>query len=274
MATTSGYAEVNGATLWYESRGDGYPLLLLHAGICDASMWDEHVEPLAVRYQVIRYNMRGFGRSTLPDGPFAAHDDAYALLTHLGVGRAHVLGISMGGTVALNLALTQPDCVSALVLVSTTAGGFTYSGPPSWVDAVQEQIEEADASGDVDRLNELEVRKWVDGAGRTPAEVDQSVRARVLAMNRHNIELENPRATPLGLTPPAIERLGEIAVPMLVIVGDRDVPSTRASCAALAAHIADARLLEMTETAHLPCMERPAEFDAHVLSFLTSIRQQ
>lgn len=268
MATTSGYVEVNGARLWYETAGDGDALLLMHAGICDASMWDEHMAPLSARFRVIRYDMRGFGRSNLPDGSFAAHDDARALLASLGVDRAHIVGVSMGGTVALNLALTYPDCARALILVSTTVGGFTYAGPPSWVDELQEQIETADAAGDVDRLNELEVRKWVDGAGRTPEEVDPGVRTRVLAMNRHNIELENPRATPVGLTPPAVERLSEIAIPTLVIVGDRDVPSTRASCAKLATSISGARLVEMAGTAHLPCMERPDEFDAHMFGFL------
>lgn len=271
MTTTSGYAEINGATLWYESIGDGYPLLLLHAGICDASMWDEHMEPLAARYRVIRFDMRGFGRSNLPDGPFAAHDDACALLANLGVGRAHVIGVSMGGTAALNLALAHPDCVSALILVSTTVGGFTYSGPPSWVDLVEEQIEAAEAAGDMDRLNELEVCKWVDGAGRTPDQVDPRVRARVLAMNGNSITLENPRATPVGLIPPAVERLDKISVPTLVIVGDRDVPFTRASCAMLATSVGGARQVEMTGTAHLPCMERPSAFDAHVLDFLGSV---
>lgn len=268
VATTTGYAEVNGARLWYEASGDGDALLLMHAGICDASMWDEHMVLLSARFRVIRYDMRGFGRSNLPDGPFAAHDDARALLASLGISRAHVVGVSMGGAVALNCALTYPDCVRALVLVSTTVGGFTYAGPPSWVDALQEQIEAADAAGDVDRLNELEVRKWVDGAGRTPDEVDHAVRTRVLAMNRHNIELENPRAAPIGLTPPAATRLGEIHVPTLVIVGERDVPATRSSCAMLATSIAGARMVEMAGTAHLPCMERPTEFDGHVLDFL------
>jgi 3-oxoadipate enol-lactonase len=268
MVAASGYVEVNGARLWYETAGDGDALLLLHAGICDASMWDEHMEPLSAHFRVIRYDMRGLGRSNLPDGPFAAHDDARALLASLGVGRAHIVGVSMGGTVALNLALTYPDCVSALILVSTTVGGFTYAGPPSWVDELRAQIEAADAAGDVDLLNELEVRKWVDGAGRTSDQVDRSMRTRVLAMNRHNIELENPLAMPIGLTPPAVERLGEVHVPTLVIAGERDVPSTRASCALLATSISSARLVDVAGTAHLPCMERPVEFDAHVLGFL------
>jgi 3-oxoadipate enol-lactonase len=124
MPMTSGYVEINGARLWYETAGDGDALLLMHAGICDASVWDEHMAPLSARFRVIRYDMRGFGRSNLPDGPFAAHDDARALLASLGVGRAHIVGVSMGGTGALNLALTYPDCVSALILVSTTVGGL------------------------------------------------------------------------------------------------------------------------------------------------------
>lgn len=174
----------------------------------------------------------------------------------------------MGGRVALNLTLMYPECVSALVLVTTTVGGFSYSGPPSWVDELEEQIEAADAIGDADRVNELEVRKWVDGAGRTPDQVDQSVRAHVLTMNRYNIEIENPRAIPVSLDPPAVTRLGEIGVPTLIVVGDRDAPVTRASCALLAASISGACQVEMAGIAHLPCMERSAEFDAQVLGFL------
>lgn len=111
MATTSGYIEVNGARLWYETTGDGDALLLTHAGICTAGIWDERMAPLSTRSRVIRYDIRGLDRSNLPGCPFIAHDDARAPLAALGVNRAHIVGVSISGTVALNLALTFPDCV-------------------------------------------------------------------------------------------------------------------------------------------------------------------
>lgn len=122
----TGRVAVGGGTLYYEVRGSGPPVVLLHAGGLDLTMWDPQVGPVARAFRVIRYDARGHGRSSAPMGPHSTVEDLRALLDHLGVERANLVGISMGAGVALEFAISYPQRVSKLVLVST-------SGPPPGV---------------------------------------------------------------------------------------------------------------------------------------------
>src|SRR5215469_12242158 len=103
------FLNAQGAPLYYEVAGQGYPLLLIHAGVADSSMWDEQFEVFAGQYKVIRYDLRGFGKSEFPAGLFANHEDPAALLKFLNVKRAHVIGISFGGKIALDFTLVHPE---------------------------------------------------------------------------------------------------------------------------------------------------------------------
>ena len=104
----SGFAELNGTKFYYEVMGIGEPLVLVHAGIADCSMWDEQCHVFSQQYQVIRYDMRGYGQTALVDGPYAHYEDLKSLLDFLGVQQAHVLGCSFGGTTALDFTLAYP----------------------------------------------------------------------------------------------------------------------------------------------------------------------
>lgn len=261
----SGFAEVNGARLYYEVAGAGQPLVLIHAGICDSRMWDEHVPIFAQHFQVVRYDMRGFGRSPMPDGPFAHRDDLRALLHTLGVAQAHVLGVSMGGKVALEFTLEHPEMVTALVLVAAALSGIEMSELWAQRDAA---IEQATDDGDFDRAVDLELQLWVDGPTRTPEQVDATVRERVRTMNRTIYANYNPQGLPQPLDTPLVERLGEIHAPTLVIVGQHDVPDFQEYGALLADSILGARLVEFPDTAHLPPMEQPEVFARVVQGFL------
>ena len=115
MATT----QVNGVELAYDDEGSGAPLVLLHAGIADLRMWDDVTPSLAERFRVIRPDLRGFGETPLPDGPFVYAADVVSLLDALDVGRAHMIGVSMGGHVALDVAIAHPERVERLVLVGS-----------------------------------------------------------------------------------------------------------------------------------------------------------
>jgi pimeloyl-ACP methyl ester carboxylesterase len=126
LASDSGRVAVAGGTLYYDVRGSGPPVVLLHAGDSDLTMWEPQVLPLAASFRIIRYDARGHGRSTAPRGPYSTTEDLRLLLLHLGVERPHLVGISMGAGVALDFAATYPERVSKLVLVST-------SGPPPGV---------------------------------------------------------------------------------------------------------------------------------------------
>jgi 3-oxoadipate enol-lactonase len=105
----SGFAEVNGASLYYESLGQGEPVVLLHAGIADGRMWDEQFGTFAEGYRVVRYDRRGFGRSAMVDGTYSHHDDLRGVLDHLGIEHASFVGCSMGGGAAIDFALGHPE---------------------------------------------------------------------------------------------------------------------------------------------------------------------
>ncbi|MCI0575581.1 MAG: alpha/beta fold hydrolase, partial [Chloroflexi bacterium] len=122
------FAEVNGTRLYYEVAGAGPPLVLIHGYTLDTRMWDDQFEAFAQHYQVIRYDLRGFGRSAMPTGEsYTHHEDLKALLDHLGLARAHILGLSLGGGIAVNFALAYPEATQSLILVDTSVlGGFEW----------------------------------------------------------------------------------------------------------------------------------------------------
>lgn len=267
----SGFAEVNGAKLYYEVAGSGHPLVLCHAGIADNRMWDDQMPVFAERYRVIRYDHRGFGQSNLPPGPFSWSEDLYGLLTQLGVEKAHIVGVSMGGSTVVDFALTHPEMVDALITVGAGLGGFDAPDTPE-EQALFEQVEKAAEAGDCDKANDIEVHIWVDGPNRRAEQVSSAVRERVRVMNLpgFHLQAEWSQATQQAIDPPAAGRLGEIHSPALVIYGDQDVSDIHTIAHKLAADIPGAKLVVMHNTAHVPNMERPEEFNRIVLDFLAS----
>ncbi len=263
-------AEVNGARIYYEVVGEGEPLVLVHAGIADSRMWKDQVAGFADFYKVVRYDLRGFGRTEMVGGPFSHHEDLRGLLDFLGVERAHLVGCSMGGGVVLDFALEYPHRVGNLVLVGPAVGGFRpdFDPPKEWDDLVA-----ADEAGDLGLVSELEVRMWVDGPARSPADVAAPVRDLVREMNL--IALQN-EAAGLGEEwepePPAADRLPDVQAPTLLIVGDEDQPRIFAAADLLERELPNIRKVLMHGTAHLPNLERPGEFNRLTLDFLQDHR--
>ena len=242
----------------------------------DNTMWDDQFAEFAQRYRVIRYDLRGFGQSDLPVGaePFSMRGDLRALLEFLGIEKANVLGISMAGSIAIDFTLDYPAMVNALILVAPGVNGFDYDAAESEDEkAMFKEIEASFESGDIERAVELETRAWVDGPNRTPEQVDPVVRKRVYDMdlqnNRRTAGIEWPAMQ--KLEPPAIERLSEIRVPTLLILGDGDVREQISVVDTLAAKIPGAQKAVMRGVAHVPNMERPAEFNQLVLDFLKTV---
>ena len=134
---------LNGARIHYERSGSGFPLLLIHAGIADSRMWEPQAKAWANHFDMIRPDLRGFGDSELPPEPYSERADVVALLDHLGVDRAHVIGCSMGGTLATDLAIEHPERVERLVLV---AGGVSGSNLGK-SDARTDQQHDGDGCG-------------------------------------------------------------------------------------------------------------------------------
>src|SRR5918993_400004 len=171
----NGVATLNGAEIAYDVAGSGPPVLLLHAGLGDRRMWDDQVRAFAKHFTVVRFDARGFGETRKPDAPFAPYADAIALLDHLGISRAHVIGVSMGSQTAIEAAIAAPERVSALVAVAARTG--TPVSPDlrtGW-----ERVDELYEAGDIAGAVEYELRMWLDGQDRGPEVVDPEMRERV-----------------------------------------------------------------------------------------------
>jgi pimeloyl-ACP methyl ester carboxylesterase len=242
-------------------------VLLLHAGIADSRMWRPQVEVLEpAGYRVIAPDLRGFGDRRLEPAPFSHLRDTEALLD----GPAAVVGNSLGGRVALELALHRPDLVERLVVIAPGLPGWEWSEETRAGWAAEEAAFEA---GDFESAAEETLRLWVDGPNRSSGDVDPELRAHVAAMVLHSYELqkgawEGGADEEEVVDPPVGERLGEIRCPTLVLVGEDDVADMRAIAEHLAASIPDARLGRIAGASHLPSLERPEEVNDLLLGFL------
>ena len=275
LPATSGVAEVNNAKLYYEVMGQGQPLVLIHAGIADSRVWDDQFGVFARHYRVIRYDVRGFGRSrTVGSTPpanvtYADHQDLYALLKFLDVDQALILGLSNGGRIATDFALAYPAMAKALILVASALAGYEYIDEAT----VQKDAacDEALDRGDIAQAVELNLQLWIDGPHRTPNQIDPGVHERAHAMLTYLCEQPEDSGERHPLEPLAISRLAELHLPALLMVGDQDVADMLTIADVLATGIKGSEKAVMTEVAHLPNMEKPAEFNQIVLNFLNRL---
>jgi pimeloyl-ACP methyl ester carboxylesterase len=254
--------------LYVEQAGEGSPVVLLHEGIADSRMWEPQWAEYSKRFRMVRFDLRGFGKSPPAVGTYSLSGDLVRLLEGLELGPVTLIGVSLGGAVAMETTIARPDLVSRLIVVAPGLRGFEMSDETKAGWAEEEAALER---GDVDEAVEVNLRMWVDGPSRSPAEVDAEVRRKVGEMQRRAIEIYL-EAGEEGEQQPLVEdwgdRLGEISVPTLVLVGDLDRPEMLEIAERLEAEIPDARRETIAGTAHVPSMERPDEFDRLVLEFL------
>jgi 3-oxoadipate enol-lactonase len=255
--------------LYVEQAGSGSPVVLIHEGIADSRMWEPQWQPYSERFRVVRFDLRGFGQSPPAVGTFSLSGDVVQLLDELELGPATLIGVSLGGSVAMETTIARPDLVSRLVVVAPGLRGFDMS------DETKKGWEEEEAAlerRDVEEAVEINMRMWVDGPSRSPDEVDPEVRRKVAEMQRRAIEIWL-EAGEEGEHQPLVEdwggRLSEIAVPTLVLVGELDRPEMLEIAERLEAEIPNARRETIPGVAHVPSMERPDEFDRLVLGFLS-----
>lgn len=271
--TTTGYIDLDDGKMYYEMAGEGETLVLGHAGFVDGRMWDAQWDAFTQRYRVIRFDMIGYGRSDPAKGPRMRRHDLAQLLNHLHVERAVLLGSSMSGSVMIDFVLEHPEMVSALITVGSAPSGFQFQGdpPPLLLEMIA-----ASQQGDVERASELQIRIWVDGPYRQPEQVDPVVRQRAAEMNIISVRLNTWSVADLQplnpLDPPAIERLDTIHVPTLIMAGALDDPAVLCAADTLADGIKGAQKYILSDTAHVPSMEKTAEFTQVVLSFLDRLK--
>ncbi|HYY91073.1 MAG TPA: alpha/beta hydrolase [Candidatus Dormibacteraeota bacterium] len=264
----SGFAEVDGGRLYYETAGDGPALVLIHAGFLDSRMWDLQFQLFSKSYKVIRYDVRGFGRSEIAKSSFSDSKDLYLLLNRLNVERISIIGVSNGGRIALDFVVDYPDMVSSIILVSPGVSGYKVSGPAEeklWVEFEERMKpqEVADREGRAADAVEMDVEAWASAQNETSRQ-----RIREIAMDNFHVHLENPWKFLVKRDPPTFQRLDDIRIPTLFIVGDRDVPPQIIEVDHLHSRIPGSNKIVIEGADHIPNMSRPEEFERIVLRFL------
>lgn len=253
------------AGIHYDVAGEGDPVLLIHGLALDGRTWDDQVDVFAATHRVIRFDLPGSGRSAIPSGTWSLAETANGVLHDAGVTRAHVVGLSLGGRAATDLALAHPAIVRSLVLVDAVVAGYKFSD--EWRGRMKGVVELA-ASHGTQRANE----QWLADPTFAPAMRQPSVarRLREMVLSYSGAHWTNPRWI-AAVAPPTIERLGEIGAPTLVIVGELDVPDFQTMADTLAHGIPGARKVVVPNAGHLANIEAPEIVNRLILDFWATV---
>ena len=257
----SGIAEVNGTRLYYERAGGGPAVVLLHGGNLDSRMWDDQMPVLVKSFGVIRYDIRPYGRSAETEKGFSSVEDLRALMDYLNVKSASLVGLSLGGRIAIDFALTYPGRVSKLVLMGPGLTGYAFNVNDEKMKPILAKALEGDAEGAMDL--------WLQHPMMAPAMSRPEVAARIREIVKDNLQVW--RRLPIGEqvpAPPAIKRLGDIKAPTLIVVGERDVPDIQAIVKLLQRDVRGARTEVIPGAAHMPNMEDAERVNRLLLAFL------
>jgi pimeloyl-ACP methyl ester carboxylesterase len=264
-AGESGFAEVNGTRLYYEVAGKGTPLVLIHGLSLNRKMWDDQFNVLAEHYRVIRYDLRGHGNSSSPDKPYSQIEDLYQLLRFLGVEKAVLVGHSLGGGDAIDFTLTHPEKVLALVTVGTSLGGFTYSD-----ELGARYVERTTAAREKGVKGALQV--WFNDPLFKSARENPEVWGRLepILAEYSCVHWLRPGLF-ARLDPPAMQRLSEIKVPTLAIVGEKDVSDFHRIADLLQTGIPKAQKGVIRGGGHMINMENPKAFNQVLTSRIAEV---
>jgi pimeloyl-ACP methyl ester carboxylesterase len=262
MYEKNGRLQVEGGEIYFESAGEGDSIVLLHGFGLDARMWEPQFDAFAPSHRVVRYDLRGFGRSSAPPpSPYSHEDDLKALLAHLEISRAHVVGLSMGGRMALRFAAAYPNAVRSLVLADPALDG------QSWSEDWQKRWAEMCGAAKAGRIDDAK-KSWLEHPLFDPARADTAIASLLATMigdysgwHWHNRDsARNP-------TPPLSQRLAEFLTPTLLITGDRDLPDFLGAAELLERALPNVRRWIVQGAGHMVNLEAPREFNEQLLKF-------
>ncbi len=267
----SGYVDIDQTKLYYETAGSGIPLVMVHAGVGDCEQWENEFGKFSENFQVIRYDMRGYGCSDPIEGPFSHLGDLTRVIDELVHNPPVILmGCSIGGLLSLDYALENPQSVRALIMIGPGSCGFELD------NCTQELFSEAMKAfeeGDLNLLAEIQTQIWFDCMHADPDQVDQSMRALLYDMNRSVLGSQATKSeqTQSKMTEPAARRLDKIDFPVLIIVGSNDLQYMHSAADYIADKIQYARKEVIEDAAHLPNLDQPHQFEEVVVEFLDNI---
>ena len=263
--------DLPGGHLAYTEAGSGQLVVLLHAGYVDHTMWEREITHLARRCHVVAPDARTHGLSSTATAPFRHCDDVAALIRHLDVGPAILVGISMGASAALDTAIEHPDCVRGVVISGAGTGEPSFEDP--WSLEILGRLERAIAGMDAAAWIEAEL-DFAAGPRRHLAAVDPDIVARLRVMHEH---FASTHAVVPGVTPPApvVEswsRLGKVTAPVLGVVGEEDSADHHRMTQRAISAVRDGRgVATIAGAGHYPNLERPEQWARIVDDFLADL---
>ena len=263
----SGYADIGKCRLHYKMKGEGTPLVMIHAGMLNEEIWAPQFDEFAKKFRVIVYDARNHGLSQSEPDTFSHHHDLYLLLQKLQIPKAVIMGESMGGYTAMDFAIAYPEKVIALIPVSPGLTGYEFTDE-IWLE---NKVKIRNAQTIEEAVEYIQV-VWTDGPQRTPGQVDTVIRNKLKQMYIDCIKNMKPGVIEKRLDPPAIGRLSSINAPTLVIVGDLDVQGIFEIAGLITRDVKGSRKVTIKGAAHIVNMEKPAEFNQAVVSFISGLK--
>ena len=260
LKTPGNFLDVDGSKIYYQECGTGdEAVVLIHDGIADSLVWDGVWPAFCKQFHTIRYDRRGYGRSPATTVIYTETDDLFALLRHLQIKHAILVGSSHGGGLAINFTLEHPNLVEQLVLVGAVVDGYGYSDHfllRGLKNAAP--MEKKDTAG--------LIANWTNDKYLLAADHPEAKKKlqEILTANPQDLTHDDmPRPTR-----PAVAQLSEIRVPTLILVGDQDIPDVHAHAGVIENGIWNSRRVVVEDTGHLMYLEKPDEFSSIVITFL------
>lgn len=257
--TREGTVEVANGRLWYERAGEGFPVVLLHPGLWDSRIWDPQFEAFAEHHDVLRYDLRGYGRSEPPVATYSDVGDLRAILAAQWIERCALVGCASGAQLALDFALEHPSVVDAVVLVSPDITGYRWAD--TGLEILADEVESALRAGERERAMEIEMAVWAPVATRDP----DGFARRIAMENLAALTLDDGLLEP---PPPAVDRLGEVHAATMVVVGHDDLEEIHQIADRLTDEIPGAMKRVIAEADQLVNVAKPEKFNRLVLDFL------
>jgi pimeloyl-ACP methyl ester carboxylesterase len=259
----SGYVAVDGGKLFYELAGEGRNIVLLHDGMVNREIWDEQFPLLAKTFRVVRYDRRGYGKSSDPETKYSHIEDLNRLFIQLNIDKAIIFGMSSGGRLAMDFALTYPDKVAGLVLVGAVVSGFGYT---SHMYSRGGHFDPRNYSDPV-KVNEYFIMDDPYEIYSENRSAKEKVMKLMSALARDNSVPTQPAAKV------AVGSLSDIKVPALILVGEYDIPDVHAHAGAINAGITGSKREIIPRSGHLIPIEQPALFNEAIMDFLSRLQE-
>ncbi|RIN10354.1 alpha/beta fold hydrolase [Staphylococcus sp. KG4-3] len=262
-----GIFNATGANIYFESKGNGENLLLIHAGIADSSMWDKEFQLLSEKYRVVRFDLPGFGLSDFTEGNYSYNKIINELLTYLDIKHTHILAASFGGKIAIDFYLENSEKCLSLALLSPALGGWNNS---TFLQKYEEKEERLLKEGKIEETAQFNYITWIQ-RNRAPELMNPDVKKLVIAMQIKILTKPEPDFSYEEIeTGENILQIKNIQIPVLIINGKCDVPDFLDISELMIKEIPNVKNIQIPNTAHLANLESPRIFFKLISEFFAN----